>query len=206
MSIIVFGGTGNVGRIMVKKLLKLNYFVKVLTRDSNKIIEDNNLKYINGNVLDYNYVRNIIDKEDLIIISLGFNNSSFDTMSKGTQNIITVMLEKDCNRLVCISAQGAGDSWNYMPDSFKEMVTNDSILSSSFKDHTNQEEVIKKTELNWTIVRPTEIIDSPETGDYLINGFNEKLKYQISKYDVSQFVVNELFQCNYLQSIAMITS
>lgn len=204
--VIIFGGTGNVGQIIVKKLILMNNFVKVLTRGSRKSTEDNNLKYIEGNVLDYGNVKNIIDKDDLVIISLGFNNSGLDTMSKGTQNIINAMLGKGCNRVVCLSAQGAGNSWDYMPDSFKEMVRKDSILSASFKDHTKQEEIVKKSGLNWTIVRPTEIIDSPETGEYLINGFNEKLRYQISKYDVAEFIVKELFQCNHPQSIAMLTS
>lgn len=199
--VVVFGGTGDVGRIIVQKLILTKSLVKVLTRTPKSSEMENEPEYVIGNVLDDGIVKATIDNDDTVIIALGFNNSSLDTMSKGTQNIVSAMLEKGCNRVICLSAQGAGDSWDHMPDSFKEMVIKDSILSASFKDHTNQENIIEKSGLDWTIVRPTEIVDSPESGNYLINGFSENPSYQISKYDVAQFIVSEIFQHKYSQKI-----
>jgi uncharacterized protein YbjT (DUF2867 family) len=204
-TVVVFGGTGDVGRIIVKKLILMKSLVKVLTRTQRNSETENGLEYVIGDVLDSRIVKSAIDNGDTVIIALGFNNSSLDTMSKGTQNIVSAMLEKGCNRIVCLSAQGAGDSWDHMPDSFREMVRKDPVLSASFKDHTNQEHIIEESGLDWTIVRPTEIVDSPESGDYLVNGFGENLSYQISKYDVAQFIVGEVFQHKYSQRIAMIT-
>ncbi len=84
--IIVFGGTGDVGQIIVQKLLDKEQTVCVLTRQK----KDSNDRrfYKVGNVLDFNTVEKLIEQDDRVIISLGFNNSSFDTMSKGTANII----------------------------------------------------------------------------------------------------------------------
>lgn len=150
MNITVFGGTGDVGQVIVNKLMANNHYIKVLTRQSKESI--NNVKYITGNVLDQNAVEQAIDSEDLVIISLGFNNSAKDTMSKGTQHIIKAMQAKNCKRLICLSAQGAGDSWDYMPHEFKTMVINDPVLKASFEDHGVQEAIIKATTMDWTIV------------------------------------------------------
>ena len=115
------------------------------------------------------------------------------------------MKKKGAKRLICLSAQGAGDSWNYMPDEFKEMVLSNDILNASFKDHTIQEGFIKQSDLDWTIVRPTEIINDKESGTFTINRPTENSRFQISNSDVAQFIVTELTEEKYLHQVAMIT-
>ena len=203
MKTVIFGGTGDVGQIIVDKLNKTSRPVTVLTRQDKKSTEHLHFKV--GNVLDYNSVESCIGEGDQIIISLGFNNSALDTMSKGTKNILDAMKAKKCNRLICLSAQGAGDSWNFMPDDFKKMVMNDPILKPSFHDHGIQEELIKNSKLEWTIVRPTEIISNPAKGTFTKNKPTEHSTYQISKYDVAQFIVDELQENKFIGQVVMIT-
>ncbi|MGC4129718.1 MAG: SDR family oxidoreductase [Bergeyella sp.] len=201
--IIVFGGTGDVGRLIVDKLINNKETVYVLTRQEKLSVD--NLHYIVGNVLDKKIIEQTIQQGDKIVIALGFNNSDFDTMSKGTANIIEAMKKKGAKRLICLSAQGAGDSWEYMPEDFKQMVLNDEILNASFKDHSIQEKFVTQTDLNWTIVRPTEIIADKENGTFTVNKPTEKSKFQISNLDVAQFIVTELTEEKYLKQVVMIT-
>ncbi len=205
-NIAIFGGTGDVGKIIVDKLLSSGNIVKVLSRNPAITSERKNVHFITGNVLQVADVQKCVEVGDSVIIALGFNNSREDTMSQGTKNIISVMLERKCNRLVCLSAQGAGDSWEHMPQTFKDMVLNDPTLKASFKDHGVQEDIVKSSNLTWTIVRPTEIEATPESGKFIVNGFDKTLTYQISKYDVAQFMVDELHQNKYVRQVAMITS
>jgi putative NADH-flavin reductase len=205
-SVIVFGGTGAIGRLVVEDLLDLNYEVKVFTRQISNAIGSERVTFIHGNVLDYASVEESISSEDIVIISLGFNNSTLDTMSKGTENILRTMNKKNCKRVVCVSAQGAGDSWDHMPDSFKEMVNGDEILRASFMDHSIQESLVKAQNVDWTIVRPTEVVDTPIQGKkYIVNDFNADLVFQISKVDVAHFIVSEIANPKYLKQVAMIT-
>lgn len=201
--VIVFGGTGDVGQVIVQKLLDKGELVSVLTRTPRE--DKMSLNYVLGNVLDFEIVEKAIEEGDKIIIALGLNNSSWDTMSKGTENIIRAMKKNGATRLVCLSAQGAGDSWDYMPDEFKEMVLGNEILSASFKDHGIQEDIVKHSNLEWTIVRPTEIIDEMEKGTFTVNKPNHNSTYQISKYDVAEFIVNELTDKKYIKQTVMIT-
>ena len=204
MKNIVFGGTGDVGQIIVQKLLEKGEPVCIFTRQTKEAI--NNLTYKIGNVLEIKTIEELIEKDDLIIISLGFNNSSFDTMSKGTANIISAMKKNGAKRLICLSAQGVGDSWKYMPEEFKEMVLNDPILKASFQDHGIQEQFVKESNLDWTIVRPTEITGDVEKGTFTINRPAKNSTYQISKFDVAQFIVIELNLNNFIGQVTMITN
>jgi len=203
MKVIVFGGTGDVGQLIVQKLVDKKEKVCVLTRQFKET--QTNLTYEVGNVLEIETVEKLIEPNDKVIISLGFNNSSWNTMSQGTSNIIAAMSKKGAKRLICLSAQGAGDSWEYMPGEFKVMVLNNEILSASFKDHSIQEEFVKQSDLDWTIVRPTEIINDKESGTFTINRPTENSRFQISNLDVAQFIVNELTAEKYIHKVAMIT-
>ncbi|MBL0049092.1 MAG: NAD(P)H-binding protein [Bacteroidetes bacterium] len=203
MKVVVFGGTGDVGQIVVQKLLNSGQSVCILTRQ--KKDDQINLIYQVGNVLDKDTVDKLIDQDDKVVLSLGFNNSSLDTMSKGTANVISAMKKKGTKRIICMSAQGSGDSWEYMPNEFKEMVLSNDILNASFKDHTIQEEFVKQSDLDWTIVRPTEIINEKESGTFTINRPTESSRFQISNSDVAQFIVTELIENNYIKKVVMIT-
>lgn len=204
--VMVFGGTGSIGQLIVKKLLALNFQVKVLTRTIPQETELASARYIQGNVLDYHSVESAMSAGDIIIISLGFNNSPLDTMSKGTENILKAMHSVNCTRVICLSAQGAGESWDHMPDEFKEMVNCDEILSASFKDHSIQESLITSQALDWTIVRPTEVVNAGIPGkQYLVNGFREDLQFQISKFDVADFIAEEALNPQYVKQVVMIT-
>lgn len=203
MKAVVFGGTGAVGELIIDNLVKINQKVTVLTRQEKKSTEYLDFKI--GNVLNYNFVENCINEGDQIVISLGFNNSQLDTMSKGTKNILDAMTAKKCTRLICLSAQGVGDSWTYMPDDFKHMVNNDPILKASFCDHGIQEELIKNSKFEWTIVRPTEIINEAAKGTFTKNRPTKHSIFQISKYDVAKFIVDELKENKFIREVVMIT-
>lgn len=202
---VVFGGTGNVGRIVVSELSK-NNSVKILTRQDVSIFDSKNVQLIKGNVLDISAIKGTIDSGDIVIIVLGFNNSASDTMSVGTKNILNAMMKTNSRRVICLSAQGAGDSWDYMPEEFKKMVLSDSILKASFADHTIQEQFIRESSLDWTIVRPTEIVDIPGKGVWTENGFSNSLKFCISKFDVARFIIDESLANKYIRSVVMITN
>lgn len=201
--IVVFGGTGNVGELVVTKLLNKGKSVVVLTRQEKQ--SPSNLDFVVGSVLDENLVEKILNPNDKIIIVLGANNSDLDIMSKGTANILFAMNKKGVKRVICLSTHGAGESWDYLPDNFKEIILADDFFSASFKDHTIQEEYVKQSRTDWTIVRPTQIVSGGDNGIFTINQLNENSQFQITNSDVAQFIVTELEEDKYIREIATIT-
>jgi len=206
MNSVVFGGTGSIGKLVAENLIQKGFRVKVLSRSRVAETPRSQVEYFEGDVLDSVAVESCITEADSVVIALGFNNSSRDTMSKGTRNIIQAMKKRNATRLLCLSAQGAGDSWNQMPDSFKEMVAHDEVLRASFKDHGLQEELVRESGLDWTIVRPTEVIEaSPPGKTYLVNEYRDDLVFQIGKPDVAEFLVSELVNGLHIKGVVLIT-
>lgn len=85
------------------------------------------------------------------------------------------------------------------------MVSADKILTLSFKDHSVQEDFIKHSDLDWTIVRPTEIIPGVENGTFSVNRQTDNPRFQISNSDVARFIVTELTENKFIGQVVMIT-
>jgi putative NADH-flavin reductase len=75
-----------------------------------------------------------------------------------------------------------------------------SLLREVFADHERQENEVKQSHLDWTIVRPGAFIDGKHTGNYR-HGFpgNDKtIKLKISRADVADFLLKQLVDDSYL--------
>jgi putative NADH-flavin reductase len=74
------------------------------------------------------------------------------------------------------------------------------LLRQVFADHVIQENYVKQSSLNWTIVRPSAFTDGNRTGNYQ-HGFsgNDKMtKPKISRADVADFMLKQLTDNSYL--------
>ena len=75
------------------------------------------------------------------------------------------------------------------------------LLRKAFADHEEQEAIIKRSKLDWIIVRPGAFADGPATAGYM-HGFpptEKNLKLKISRADVANFMMQQLTGDNYLR-------
>lgn len=200
---LVFGGTGSVGELVVEKLIEKGHSVVVLTRQERE--SSNKVEFLLGDVRDKKTVDGIVNSTDDVIVTLGATNSSPDIMSKGTANIISAMERKGAKRLICVSTHGAGESWDDLPQDVKNMIMENDYFYAAFQDHGLQEQIVKKSELDWTIVRPTRIVLEEEKGIFKVDEPSITIDSQISASDIAQFIVTELDQRKYVHKTPMIT-
>ena len=69
------------------------------------------------------------------------------------------------------------------------------FLRPAFIDHINQENYVRQSKLDWTIVRPAAFTDGEHTGGQYRNGFSGTditLKLKISRADVADFMLKQL--------------
>jgi len=112
--------------------------------------------------------------------------------ASGTSNIIKGMQQNSVKRLMVVTAMGIGESWDTlsMINKFFFAV----LLKSSRDDHEAQEAAVKESGLDWTIIRPSGLVDTPRTGVY---DFGENIPAKTSKIaraDVADLIIKELEQ------------
>ena len=85
---------------------------------------------------------------------------------------------------------GTGESWSAL--SFTNKLFYATLLRNSRQDHEAQEAVVKKSNLNWTIMRPSGLTDGPSTGKYAIGESVRGESSQIACADVTHAIIKEL--------------
>ncbi len=193
MKIAVFGATGGTGLEITKQALEAGHTVTAFVRDPARIsIEDKKLQVMTGDVFDPESVAGAIEGQDAIICALGAGNDLKKTSvrTSGTTHIIQGMQSHQVKRLVVVTAMGVGESWKTL--SFVNKLFFATLLKSSRDDHESQESAIKESGLDWTIIRPSGLVDTPKTGVY---DFGENILVKTSKIargDVADLILKTL--------------
>jgi putative NADH-flavin reductase len=110
-------------------------------------------------------------------------------VSTGTQHIVEAMAQQGIRRLIVVTSLGVGDSKDQTPFFFKILAR--TLLRKAMQDKERQEEIVKASGLEWTIVRPGGLTDGPKTGAYTY-GLDPRLKArQLSRADLAEFVLKQ---------------
>jgi NADH dehydrogenase len=121
--VLIFGGSGQIGRNLIRKLTKNNYIVTVVTRNIHQksyiIKTQANAGYIDiveANIFDENKIRNLFKKTDICINLIGilFEKKDGNTF-KNIHSIFPSLLAKLCKEynlkhFIHLSALGINDA------------------------------------------------------------------------------------------------
>ena len=113
--------------------------------------------------------------------------------SEAIENIIAAMLATKAQRLICVGASGYIDEPRH-PAWIRLMMKNlvQPILRHSYEDMMRMEEIIKTSELDWTIVRPPRLTNGRRTEFYRVQKEVVIGGAKISRADVADYIVEIL--------------
>jgi uncharacterized protein YbjT (DUF2867 family) len=201
MKIIVFGATGTIGKQLVKQALEQGHLVTAFSRDPGKLQDFDNvgLQKTRGNVLDAEAVAKVIKGHEAVLCALGAGRKG-TLRSSGTLHIISGMEKEGIKRFICQTTLGAGDSIGNL-NFFWKRVMFGWFLKDAFEDHQLQEAYIRRSSLDWTIVRPAAFTDKKSRKPYQ-HGFpatHQPLQLKISRSAVAEFMLQQLTTDAYLR-------
>jgi putative NADH-flavin reductase len=199
MKVIIFGATGFSGQAILAEAIKQGNEVTVLVRDSSKVkINHNNLRIVEGNVLDSQKVAFVIQNQEAVIQCLGVGGKGDGKpttfISDATNIIVDEMQKQNIKRLIALSNVGAGNSIAFQPWFFTKIILTYFMkwLKVIIDDKNRMEPIIMNSNLNWTIVRCPNIVDKPAKGKYNATLDGKGLKLSITLDDLSKFMVGQL--------------
>jgi len=174
-NICVFGADGRTGVEVVKDAVAKGHNVIAFIYDSRSAVNfDKKVKIICGNVLDYYAVVKAVENADAVISVVGHIKDSDPRMqTKGITNIIKAMKKSFVPRLISLTGTGVrieGDK-----ASFIDLILNFIIKfidPERIKDGIEHAEEIKKSDLDWTILRVLKLIDK----------VSDKIDYKLTEH------------------------
>ena len=207
--IIVFGAAGGTGIEIVKQALEEGYVVTALVRSPEKfVLVDPNLVVKQGDVTVAGTIADAIDGQDAVISAIGNRSTQPTTLySDGIRNILEAMQQSNIKRLICISAGGL--DVNPKASFFVRLLTKyvlQRILKEPYADLRVMETLVRQSKTDYTIMRPSRLLDKPVTGKYR-TGINSNITkpFSIARADVAHFIVNHISDPATFKSITSIS-
>ena len=192
MKVAIFGATGGTGIELVKQALERGHSVTAFVRNPARLADKGDgLIVMTGDIHDVASVERCIQGQDAVLCALGARDLK-KTMIRtdGTVNIISAMKQNNVKRLFVVSAMGVGDSWDSLSMINKLFFA--LLLKSTREDHEAQEAAVKDSGLDWTIIRPSGLVDKPRTGAYNVGEHIRAKMSKIARADVADLILNNL--------------
>lgn len=175
MRIAVFGANGPTGRLLTDQALAAGHRVAAVTRRPDSFpLHHDRLDVVGADVLDAAAVDAVVAGRDAVLSTLGVpaGKEPITTYSQGVANVITAMKRHGVRRLAVVSSSGV-DPRPYSDGGF---VFNRVLLpyltgvlgKTMYDDMRRMEALIRASDLDWTIVRPSGLYHLPSATDYTL--------------------------------------
>jgi putative NADH-flavin reductase len=204
MKIAIFGASGKTGILTVYQALDKGHQVTAFARNPSSVtIQHKKLTIVQGDILDYENVKKAVEGQEVVICALGVESRKHSTvLSEGTRNIVRAMEECKVNRIICMSS--AGVLVNDAGILYGKIII-PIFLKQVFLDKIRQLNIIRETNLDWVIIRPTSLTDAPKTGKYKITK-GPPATGKIPRADVADFMLKLITNKQYDRQMPAISS
>lgn len=195
--IIVFGASGGTGKQVVHEALNAGYEVTVIVRNTEDYIFGHPLlKIIRGDVFEPETFKSAMVGKDAVVSCLGYHKREPTTVySGGITNIMKAMQAGGVKRLICLS-NGAIEIPQNASFLIKFEIKNilQRIFKYSIADMLLMESILNNSGLNWTVIRPSRLLNSLKTGNYRISINKNIVKpSSVSRKDLAEYIFHHLF-------------
>lgn len=194
MKILVLGATGGVGRKLFAEGLNRGHHITAFVRNASKVQQQSpNVKVVVGDVLDNAALERAVEGQDAVAYAIGVRSPSQTTLfSDSTRTLISIMKRQRVKRLVCITGVGAGETKGHGGFLY-DRIGYPLITKKIYLDKDRQEEIIRGSGLDWTIVRPTVFREGKAKSEFqAATDLNGVVLRRISRQEVANFVLDEL--------------
>ena len=210
MNIVVFGANGPTGQDVTKQALAAGHVVTAFTRHPAAFpLRHERLRVMGGDVFDLSSVEQAIAGQDAVLSSLGvpFSRKPIAVYSQGVANIVQAMKHYGVRRLVSVSSSATGANHDTGGGFFFDKVIQPIIMSTigrtTYADMRRMETELKASGLDWTIVRPSGLFETPAVTDYQVA--EEHVRGQFtSRTDLADCMLRQLTSDQYVQKVAAV--
>ena len=191
MKLVVLGATGGTGLEIVRRAVDQGHSVTAFVRSAERLTPfRDRITVRQGDLLNSNELGQAIRDHEAVLSGFGprlpISKTDEDLLHRFALTLTTAMHHAGIKRVVV-------ESTAFL---FKDSVVPPTYLfgrlffSGVVVDASAMEQVLRKSELDWTIVRPPKLTDKPYTGRYRVReGHLPHFGFSISRADVADCLI-----------------
>ncbi len=209
MKLTIFAATGGIGRQVLEQAVAAGHDVTAVVRNPKTLSGEVRVVRADLTAPDPAALKSAVEGADAVLSGLGpRSQSEAGIASLGTRAIVQAMKATGVRRIVVVSAapistvpsagrpnppkHDPGEGF-FMRHLLSPMIK--AILRKHYADLALMEDILRDSELDWTVVRPPRLTNKPLTGTYRsANGQNLRRGLVISRPDVAHLMLRVLQQ------------
>ena len=185
MNLLILGATGRTGRLVVEQALAAGHTVTALVRSPEKLtIRNSNLRVVAGSATDAADVARALASADALLSTLGGGGS---VIADSTGAMVEAAHKTGVRRVVVLSSFFVErDRLGAVPRLLTGIA-----MGSVIKDKSAGEQLLRQSDLDWTIIYASPLKDGPISGsvEVLPEGAKRRISDRISRSDVAEWMV-----------------
>ncbi|WP_322937641.1 NAD(P)-dependent oxidoreductase [Nocardioides bizhenqiangii] len=197
MKILVVGGSRGTGAAVVRTLAADGHLVTAFARSASSAgLGEHGVVAFDGDVMDADDLGKAMIGQDAVVVTLGISDNPLkvqylrrastplDIRSAGTRRVVEAMQSAGLRRLVVQTVYGLGEGRRHLDLKWKLIFG--LLLRPQIRDSTVQEQVVRESGLDWTLVRPVALTDEETTAPAHVDAQDERLGLQVARAQVAR--------------------
>ena len=211
MKIAILGSTGYVGKVLLKKAISRGYEIKTLVRNPEKIVEfRDTVAIIQGSVFELSSIDSAIEGTEAVLSTIGpppGKPCDPEQYREAMKNIVAVMEKHAVKRYIHIGGAvhqgGENEIWDFKRKFLRFFLN---LMSKPILIAKELEwEVLKSSDLNWTLVRPPRI-KGGKISKKLMADEKNLYSLSVSVEDLSDFMLDQVKSQEWIKKAPLVSS
>lgn len=206
MKVLVIGAAGASGQQIVEHALAAGHTVTAFVHDAAKYHAPTGVRVVAGDATDAAAIEQAVAGQEAVVDAIGGSTPYLTThLEENTAKAVTAAMQRHgVRRLVVISVVGAGDSAEQAGFWYRYLLA-PVFLHGAIPDKEAMEAEVRRSGLDFVVVRPPVLTNDPATGDaHVVPG--PTTVHSITRTDLAQFIVAQLTSDQYLGQVVTVAN
>jgi putative NADH-flavin reductase len=201
--VAIFGASGSTGKLLSQRCLSAGYQITALLRTPDKFPLRGQVHVIQGSAFDPAAVRQTIEGANVVLSALGANSlRKEDVLERAIPTIIAAMEQTfsqpiPVRRIVVLGSAGALPTSLDKQPAWRRWIVQNVVYNTFLKwpvaSQISQWNHLSHSNLDWTMVMPPMLTNTPAHGTYRIDGDALPINgSRISRADVADFMMQQI--------------
>jgi putative NADH-flavin reductase len=212
MHITIFGANGPTGRLLTGQALDAGHQVVAATRHPEAFpLKHGNLTVARADAYDRAATAEVVRGSDAVLSTLGvpYSRQPITVYSTGVANVVAGMGEHGVKRLVVVSSSATEPHLHadggFLLNRVLQPLIVATIGKTMYADMLRMERLVRETDLDWTVVRPSGLFDLPERTAYRVDE-DEAPGVYTARVDLAACLLDQLTDDRFVRKVAAVTT
>ncbi len=196
MRILVLGANGRLGKVIAERLADDGHDVRGLVRRvPGQGASVPRIEYVEGDALEEPSLHMALAGQDIVMNAIGSGTLRRNTVETDTTRAVLQALSHGTTRRYIAMSSGMVAPVSFVFDRIIKLL----IFRNVYREHRTLEALVRASNLDWTIVRPSRLTDRPARGYIESATARPRGPISITRRDVADFiskvVAQDLYHC-----------